>query len=868
MMETTKSGQIKKCNLTRHQYHDYSNVIEDELEDATMNQPPSSPDSPKKVRRGPRGIVALYFAQTPIAQQQELAHKMYTNLTTGQWDTSHLEDNPLLVPFLLAMPDTTREVRVIYGLGALPTDEEKWKDSPIIDNVLALHGEALAEIAPPEIMILPDTMLLEDKVKAPQEDAFEMERLADDPKAMRRTYFFRSNEVATTHPLMKAYPIPAYLVYDGFEADIKLLTVYERVQHALLDPHCKCKEALRDILIFVRACYTSSTQKDTKPRLAVDEFVVPTHVDALRWRHTRIDTLFPGGESDDEEQEPTELQPSSPPSIARNTGGTPPSPSSLESTTRHDPGSAPSPSPPSSPHSSTTTAKSSTRATAGAPTTAVTLSTAPTTPASKSRKSTLGFTAAATRAWTTPKRASTPRATSTATPSTITADPTLTTGVSGNVTMSESALIRLVREIQKSSAATAVRGGTADTTAEGSDDSDDETTAARPKACLGLDKAVFQKLLLMCGLTPAAVEHLPKLWERIHSKGLTKIDKADIIRATLDAEVHFPGNKVPQLQALITMIRERNFEGETNSSSLSAATKGLTPFALPSLTDQEIDAQNDLAIALAQATATTVKDVNATKSTATAPRTLDGLVRQLKRYGNLLFAIFGDLCPLFLQIIQMVRILEDYGDVARASVSQCTIASILWVLLLQSRHFARGRMKGPLALLPEFQQMMSNLSMRLPIAHGDVPPALYKSSYDGSGAGTKRPFGGDGDDKGDKRDRDRDAKKRRLANKLLRNYDTDRAEVYSGEMKKAMKPIFALDFRPSVFNICKAAKVSLADLFPKHPNLCVKAQVYGACDSKCRYEHKKLAADEITAAIGKLQPAFDNPRAIKGNKKV
>ena len=133
------------------------------------------------------------------------------------------------------------------------------------------------------------------------------------------------------------------------------------------------------------------------------------------------------------------------------------------------------------------------------------------------------------------------------------------------------------------------------------------------------------------------------------------------------------------------------------------------------MSELEIEAHNDIAQAVEMATATTVKDVQANRMTATAPKTFDGLVKQLKIFTNLLFCMFDASCPLFVANAENIEVLEEYSGQAKANMSQQTMAAILWITLLQSRHFAAGKMKGEKGVLAAFTQMSNNLKTKAPV---------------------------------------------------------------------------------------------------------------------------------------------------------
>ena len=100
-------------------------------------------------------------------------------------------------------------------------------------------------------------------------------------------------------------------------------------------------------------------------------------------------------------------------------------------------------------------------------------------------------------------------------------------------------------------------------------------------------------------------------------------------------------------------------------STLTSATKGLTPFAVPCMTNDAIDNYNVKVLVIQQATSTTVADIKATKQRATSPPTMDGLIMVIKRFGNLLFCLFTEDCPLFIVVLELVTDMENYEPTAK-----------------------------------------------------------------------------------------------------------------------------------------------------------------------------------------------------------
>jgi hypothetical protein len=106
------------------------------------------------------------------------------------------------------------------------------------------------------------------------------------------------------------------------------------------------------------------------------------------------------------------------------------------------------------------------------------------------------------------------------------------------------------------------------------------------------------------------------------------------------------------------------------------------------------------------------------------PESADQFMLLLKRYANLLFALFQENSPLFLAMKTIITALKAFSRPARESMSKRTKASILWIILLQSRQFAIGETN----ILAEFSTMQANLSAKNGlISHAEVPIELVET---------------------------------------------------------------------------------------------------------------------------------------------
>lgn len=198
----------------------------------------------------------------------------------------------------------------------------------------------------------------------------------------------------------------------------------------------------------------------------------------------------------------------------------------------------------------------------------------------------------------------------------------------------------------------------------------------------------------MYGLADDEEEQIPPFWRKIAQPNTSTYDKLAMACTHLSGNVIWREAKNPPLHPLLTMIVGRKLEEETSLNTLKSACIGLTPFAVPHLSNSEVESINKQSTALQQATSTTVQNVLKDKVKATAPKSFDKLVTQIKRFGNLLFALFGHCCPLLVEIHELLDDLNEYTEYARGNTSRKTIATILWILHLQSRYFSSAKMDG------------------------------------------------------------------------------------------------------------------------------------------------------------------------------
>ena len=152
----------------------------------------------------------------------------------------------------------------------------------------------------------------------------------------------------------------------------------------------------------------------------------------------------------------------------------------------------------------------------------------------------------------------------------------------------------------------------------------------------------------MCGLTEGQEEFLPSIWEELAESNLSKEGKNLVIRERCRSNLKYDDAPVPLLAPLLKTIRTREWSGDSGTHTLVSAVKGLSPFLLIELTEENEAAWNEEYKLLEKATMQSLADIKkTTKLEARIPQSFSSLQQTLKAFGNLLFALFGALCPLY-----------------------------------------------------------------------------------------------------------------------------------------------------------------------------------------------------------------------------
>ena len=230
------------------------------------------------------GNLAKEFDKIPIEDQKTLTTSVLTFLLDPNSNLTQLNAENRPYTALVNIPHSNI-IRVIYGLGYGASGIGE--TSPIDNKILAMSGEGDATLGVPPTITFPNSAREIVSLRTPT-DAELKEALTKTKASWHR---FKRNNIAETSlaEVMQIAPIPAFLVYDGFNKDLSAEEIYERVlsvedQNDASVVHCRA---------FLRACCVSRNLPDPKQFCSIDTFLTPQTVEARSWATTKFKNLAP-----------------------------------------------------------------------------------------------------------------------------------------------------------------------------------------------------------------------------------------------------------------------------------------------------------------------------------------------------------------------------------------------------------------------------------------------------------------------------------------------------------------------------------------------------------------------------------------------
>jgi hypothetical protein len=346
---------------------------------------------------------------------------------------------------------------------------------------------------------------------------------------------------------------------------------------------------------------------------------------------------------------------------------------------------------------------------------------------------------------------------------------------------------------------------------------------------------------------------LPAHFRTVMERGSGDDFKRNLIREHFVNTTYYDDAEPPLTTTLLKMVLKRQWlgkEGDIKNPSLLNALEGLSPFLASQLSHHQIAIINEAHDDLTSATYTTVKDQQSFKAKfkIDIPENGTDLLQLVKCYANMIYAIFGADSPLFLAIRTVVNALKRYTDMARKNFSRRTIASIMWIMLLQCRTFGTG----DTSILEEFQIMQRNLAAKneLQIYHSECPQELWILSD----STPKTPK------KAETPAPEPPKKKQKTTNP--NNWNDRLKEQLTIPLQKAKNPSYS-----AILRYCGENPMRMRIL--NHSNgVCASNTFLGRCyaGDQCDKVHRKATDGEATKILVALKKFIDSPDEFKNGR--
>jgi hypothetical protein len=380
----------------------------------------------------------------------------------------------------------------------------------------------------------------------------------------------------------------------------------------------------------------------------------------------------------------------------------------------------------------------------------------------------------------------------------------------------------------------------------------EEKKEDEPADILNMSQQEIDSTIAMCGLPPGAnVGLLPEWFRLCAAKGTSESYKKVIIRKHIMTHMRYDDAHVPLTNTILKMAAKRNWlgnEANVDCPSLVNASEGLSPFVVLDLNEDEVAALNAEDDAIASASSVTASELQAThsKRKATVPTDSETFLLMLMCFANLVFALFGADCPLFLCLVQVVTAIKAFSRGARDKMSQVTRASILWVILKQSRRFALGEMD----IIQEYRGMHESLSYKmLGFTHAETPSSLLLDQTKPKSTSGKRSA--KEDDKG--KDAAPPAKKSK-----------PNANSWHPTVKSALEPALRAGNNPGFLQVLTHCGVQATDLYSFFGRKCIPNCFFGRCyrGKECPRDHALPNEEQVKKILEVTKMFRDNPTAI------
>ena len=365
-----------------------------------------------------------------------------------------------------------------------------------------------------------------------------------------------------------------------------------------------------------------------------------------------------------------------------------------------------------------------------------------------------------------------------------------------------------------------------------------------PKA--GMVPKELEDTLVMCGqASSATTKDLPGWFKDCMVKHTTDQYRQTIIRKWVTNNTFYDDAEVPLTEPLLKMIMKRAWVGKggnVSRPSLLHAMEGISPFLMLDLSEDEVASINDEADLIQHASLVSVHDLRALKRKMkiTIPVASEDFLLLLKKFANLVFALFSSQSPLFKCVRELITALKAYSREARRKMSLQTKGSILWIVLLQARQFGQGEVN----VLCEFTTMHADLrAKRAQITHSEVPAELLANS-----------FGTDLEDEKDRVGEEREQKRQKKEN----------PNNWHPKLKEALTRPMAEAGNPSFSRVMNFIKKDAYGIIPKGSRVCTPNAIFGTCfnGDACHKRHVVLRDEQVPQVLSLLAAFVKEPKKV------
>ena len=351
----------------------------------------------------------------------------------------------------------------------------------------------------------------------------------------------------------------------------------------------------------------------------------------------------------------------------------------------------------------------------------------------------------------------------------------------------------------------------------------------------GIRGADMDVYLTQCGLTAGQEEELPKWKSEMAAPKLSEDGKDRVAKRMLALRFYEDHIVLPH-PTIIKMIRKGRFTGESSATATAVMT-GLTPYMLVDLTESEVNQAREYDQTLSLATSTTPADIKKQQSKkAVLPTSFQALVDTLRRFTNLVMAIYGASCPFFTQLTKLIRNMMKMDTAAKQAMDRQTIAAVMWVVYKQTRRFTDGEIAATTDTDLNWLDLQQHIFTAKAIHRTDIPLGINGIQLPPPPAEKKR----------DKPDGPPPA-----------NWDRDVNQKYTVHPRVASQIVAKLPNKYPLRVVLERKKIT-KDFFGIK-NLCSQAALFGKCRNRgCPKDHNVDHINDaaVDTALAHLAPVF------------